>query len=188
MEVNYFIRRSSMKRKNSLLFLIVLWSVLCIYSIPAQAKPKMVKAKAYASKIDELGMVWCPKCGWEKCTLDQSLLDLNFCPKCDTILKYKVTATSTFNGYGFIAYKATVKKNKKTIISFPKKPQATIKGGFVFKEKRIKKINRLSRYRGNGYYKQYGKNKIVVKCKKKTKIMIYYQGYDLTLLTVTVKK
>ena len=57
----------------------------------------------------------------------------------------------------------------------------------LLKEKGIKTINHLCRYKGNGYYKQYGKNKIVVKCKKKTRIMIYYQGYGMTLLTVNVK-
>ena len=174
-----------MKRKNKVVFIIVFLSVLYLVSIPAQAKT--IKAKAYASKMDALGMVWCPKCGWEKCTLNQSLLNIDFCPKCDAQLKFKVKATSTINGYGFIAYKATVKKNKSTVISFPKNPRTTIKGGFVLKEKGIKIINHLCRYKGNGYYKQYGKNKIVVKCKKKTRIMIYYQGYGMTLLTVNVK-
>ena len=176
-----------MRKRLSIYLSVLLLAIILLIPLQAEAK-RTAKAKAYASKIDEMSMAWCPNCGWEKCSLTISLIDLYECPKCGTELKTEGTQSSTFNGYGEVAYKATVKKNKATIITFPSNPRSKIKGGFVLSGKRIKKISRLIRYNGSGTFKIYGKNKIKVKCKKKTKIMILFQGHAKTLLTINVKK
>lgn len=176
-----------MRKRLSITLLVLLFSFILLIPLQAEAK-RTVKAKAYASKIDEISMAWCPHCGWEKCSLNISLIDLYECPKCGNELKSEGTQTSTINGYGEVAYKATVKKNKTTVITFPSKPRPKIKGGYVLSGKRIKRISRLFRYKGPGSFKIYGKNKIKVKCKKKTKIMILFQGHAKTLLTINVKK
>ena len=167
------------------LLMIVAFLVMVSWGCPAKAK----RAAAYVSKNTSESIAYCRKCSYVDTAVNTNDYPdhSDYCPKCHSGMKAFSSSYGSVDGYGTISYKITVKKNKKTWVTFPAKARIS-KVGYVFKNGKIKGIKAVGRHKGSGKCIKFKSNKIMVKCAKTTKFLFIYKGNEIAMLLVNVVK
>ena len=173
------------KMKLRLLLMIFTFSVMLSWGCVAKAQ----RATAYVSKNTSESIAYCRKCSYVDTAVNTNDYPdhSDYCPKCHSGMKAFSSSYGSVDGYGTISYKITVKKNKKTWVTFPAKARIS-KVGYVFKNGKIKGIKAVGRHKGSGKCIRFKSNKIMVKCAKTSKFLFIYKGNKMAMLLVNVEK